>query len=101
MNRYTMAILFMFIVIFGQIPTLLASKADWNYKTDKAVYSVDISSEGDYIVCGSLDNNFYFLSKEGDLLWKYPSNDRALCVDLTPDGYYIVGFKRQKSVYVF
>jgi len=49
MDRYTIAILFMFFVIFGQIPTLLAGKADWNYKTDKAVYSVDISSEGDYL----------------------------------------------------
>ena len=74
----------------------------WKYKTDNRVYSVSITSDGEYIVAGGWDKNVYLFNGEGKLLWKYKTCDWINLVSITPDGEYVVagsGDYRERGSY--
>jgi WD40 repeat protein len=75
-NRYTIDVVYP--------PPLL-----WKYKTDGRVYSVDISSDGNYIAAGSYYNYVYLFDKAGNQLWKEPTEGNANYVSISSDGNYI------------
>ena len=72
-------------VVFGD-----GVSPEWKYETGWAVYSVAISSDGNYIVAGSGDDYVYFFDKNGNLLWKYKTEGNVHSVAISADGNYIV-----------
>jgi len=62
----------------------------WSYDTRGLVWSVDVSSNGSYIVAGSWDHNVYLFSKDsGKPLWNYQARDGFRSVAISSDGQYI------------
>ena len=47
----------------------------WEYETNDKVNSVAITPDGGYIAAGSLDGHVYLFNREGELLWKYGTNN--------------------------
>ena len=93
------------VYLFNKIGELL-----WKYKTDGEVYSVSITSDGEYVVAGSeyYDSNnersygyIYLFNKRGELLWKYETDDDVNSVSITPDGEYVVAGSSDDHVYLF
>lgn len=59
----------------------------WSYETGDTVFSISMSSNGDYIVVGS--DKVYFFNKDGGLLWSYDIGNTAYDVSVSSDGNYI------------
>lgn len=63
----------------------------WNYSIGTNVNSVDISSNGDYIVAGGLDNQVYLFNKSSSIpLWNFSAGTGIDSVAITQDGKLIV-----------
>ncbi|MBI3051793.1 PQQ-binding-like beta-propeller repeat protein [Candidatus Woesearchaeota archaeon] len=72
------------------------------WTTDWWVRSVDISSNGKYIVAGSGDHNVYLIDRDKDEpLWKFESGERVGSVSISQDGNYIAAGSKDKKVYLF
>ncbi|MBZ9572274.1 WD40 repeat domain-containing protein [Patescibacteria group bacterium] len=79
--------------IIGQRPVGLIAAPLWSYKTGGAknfdLYSISISSDGNYVAAGS-SNKLYFFSKDsGTPLWTYPLECDYCSVSLSSDGKYL------------
>ena len=66
----------------------------WSYTTGSDLESVDISSNGDYIVAESEDEKVYLFHKSSNnLLWSYTldgtQGNGYYCVSISSDGKYI------------
>ena len=83
-------------VVFGD-----GVSPEWKYETGWAVYSVAISSDGNYIVAGSGDDYVYFFDKNGNLLWKYKTGNSVVSVAISSDGNYVVAGSVDNNVYFF
>nr|QNO43755.1 hypothetical protein ALLGJMBF_00007 [Methanosarcinales archaeon ANME-2c ERB4]QNO43855.1 hypothetical protein BPHBHLNA_00001 [Methanosarcinales archaeon ANME-2c ERB4]QNO46358.1 hypothetical protein KJPMONCH_00007 [Methanosarcinales archaeon ANME-2c ERB4] len=70
----------------------------WKNETGWA-YSVDISSDGNYVVAGS-GKNLYLFDKTGDLTWNKSMGDYVYSVAISSDGNYVVAGSGN-SVYYF
>ncbi len=65
------------------------------------VRSVDISSNGKYIVAGSGDHNVYLIDRDKDEpLWKFEAGERVGSVSISQDGNYIAVGSKDKKVYL-
>jgi len=70
------------------------------WTTDWWVRSVDMSSNGKYIVAGSGDHNIYLIDRDKDeSLWKFEADERVGSVSISQDGNYIVAGSKDKKVY--
>ncbi len=70
------------------------------WTTDWWVRSVDISSNGKYIVAGSGDHNIYLIDRDKDEpLWKFEADERVGSVSISQDGNYIAAGSKDKKVY--
>ena len=56
----------------------------WEYRTGGIVRDLSFSSINGDVAVASFDKNIYFISKEGKLLWKYPTAGHVKDVFLTP-----------------
>ncbi len=71
------------------------------WATDWWVRSVDISSNGKYIVAGSGDHNVYLMDRDKDEpLWKFEAGERVGSVSISQDGNYIAAGSKDKNVYL-
>ena len=71
------------------------------WTTDWWVRSVDISSNGKYIVAGSGDHNVYLIDRDKDEpLWKFEADERVGSVSISEDGNYIAAGSKDKKVYL-
>jgi len=62
----------------------------WEYETGGLVWSVAISSHGEYIAAGSWDHNVYLFSRDsGKPLWNYETRAGVKSVAISSDGQYI------------
>ncbi len=72
------------------------------WTTDWWVRSVDMSSNGKYIVAGSGDHNVYLIDRDKDEpLWKFEAGERVGSVSISQDGNYIAAGSKDKNVYLF
>lgn len=73
-----------------------------SYTTDWWVRSVDISSDGKYIVAGSGDHHVYLLDRDKDgAVWTFEADERVGSVAMSSDGAYIVAGSKDRNVYFF
>ncbi len=71
------------------------------WTTDWWVRSVDISSNGKYIVAGSGDHNTYLIDRDKDEpVWKFEADERVGSVSISQDGNYIAAGSKDKKVYI-
>ena len=71
------------------------------WTTDWWVRSIDISSNGKYIVAGSGDHNVYLIDRDKDEpLWKFEADERVGSVSISEDGNYITAGSKDKKVYL-
>lgn len=71
------------------------------WTTDWWARSVDISSNGKYIVAGSGDHNVYLIDRDKDEpLWKFEADERVGSVSISQDGNYIAAGSKDKKVYL-
>ena len=71
------------------------------WKTDWWVRSVDISSNGKYLVAGSGDHNVYLIDRDKDEpLWKFKADERIGSVSISQDGNYIAAGSKDKNIYL-
>jgi len=62
----------------------------WSYTTGDGLYSVAISSDGQYIAAGGWDNKTYLFSKDSSTpLWNYTTGGWVRSVAISSDGQYI------------
>jgi len=73
----------------------------WKYKTDGYVYSVDVSSDGNYVAAGSSDNHVYLFDETGNLLWREITEGRVDSVSISSDGNYVAAGSSDNHVYLF
>ncbi len=72
------------------------------WTTDWWVRSVDVSSNGKYLVAGSGDHNLYLIDRDKDEpLWKFEAEERVGSVSVSQDGNYIAAGSKDKNVYLF
>ena len=64
---------------------------EWSLETGGDVLSVAISSDGEYIVAGSTDDEVYLFDKDSSTpLWSYRTGSDVQSVAISADGKYIV-----------
>ena len=90
------------------IPHQSDTKLLWNFTTDDDITSVAISSDGNYIVAGSKDNQIYlfnhssFLSKTPKTpMWNYTTGDEVNSVAISSDIFYIIAGSNDNHAYLF
>ena len=70
------------------------------------IYSVDLSSNGEYLTAGGYNNSLYLFNRSGALLWKYEKSDHILNntvfdVDISGDGSTIAANCADDYQYIF
>ena len=71
------------------------------WTTDWWARSVDISSNGKYIVVGSGEHNIYLIDRSKDEpLWKFEADERVGSVSISQDGNYVAAGSKDKKVYL-
>jgi WD40 repeat protein len=73
----------------------------WSYQTGAEVWSVSISSDGNYIAAGSGDNRVYLFSRSSGLLWSYQTGGLVYSISISSDGNYIAAGSWDNRVYLF
>jgi len=92
-------------IFTGFLNLYFRNHAIWSYKTDNAVYSVAISSDGSYIVAGTYTSYYFFSNSNSKPLWSYKienNSTSAHLIDLviSQDGSYAAG-TFFKTLYMF
>ena len=87
---------------------LFSSSGDllWEYPVGSMIYSVDLSSNGEYLTAGGYNNSLYLFNRSGALLWKYGASDHILNntvfdVDISGDGSTIAANCADDYQYIF
>ena len=57
----------------------------WEYTTEGMIRDLSFSSKDGDVAVASSDKSIYFISKEGNLLWKYKTSGQVSNVFLTPE----------------
>jgi WD40 repeat protein len=78
----------------------------WSYGIEEKepysqVWSVSISSDGEYIAAGSIDNMVRLFDRSGGLLWSRETGDHMYSVAISSDGDYVAAGSRDNNVYFF
>ncbi|MFX0178972.1 MAG: PQQ-binding-like beta-propeller repeat protein [Candidatus Hodarchaeota archaeon] len=74
----------------------------WSYEAENIVFSVAISSDGNYIVAGSKDDRVYFFHKSSSTpIWSYKAEDHISSVAISNDGSYLVAGSGDHRIYFF
>ncbi|WP_165394836.1 WD40 repeat domain-containing protein [Methanofollis fontis] len=63
----------------------------WEIDVGKGVQSVAIAPDGTSIAAGTLDYRSHLISKEGEILWRYMTNNRVFGVALSENGDVVTG----------
>lgn len=72
----------------------------WDYKVDRVIYGVSISSDSSYIGAASSDTAAYFFNQEGELLWSYKTEEGGYAVSLSTDGSFIAACSVEKVYFL-
>ncbi|MFW9971466.1 MAG: WD40 repeat domain-containing protein [Candidatus Odinarchaeota archaeon] len=74
----------------------------WNHIIGDWILSVAISSDGQYIVAGGVDNKVYlFENTSSTPLWSYQTGDPVESVAISSDGQYIIAGSADDKIYLF
>jgi WD40 repeat protein len=74
----------------------------WTYTIEEWILSVAISSNGQYIAAGGLDNKVYFFDRANSTpLWSYETGGRVTSIEISSDGQYIVAGTYENKIYLF
>jgi len=74
----------------------------WSYATGEILFSVAISSDGQYVAAGGKDNKVYLFDKASSTpLWNYTTGGWILSVAISSDGQYIAAGGKDHKVYLF
>ena len=78
----------------------------WSYGTAEKepysqVWSISVSSDGDYIATGSIDNKVRLFDRSGNLIWSRETGDRVYSVSISSDGNFVAAGSRDHKVYFF
>ena len=74
----------------------------WSYTTGELLFSVAISSDGQYVAAGGKDNKVYLFDKASSTpLWNYTTGGWILSVAISSDGQYIAAGGWDHKVYLF
>ena len=79
----------------------------WNYRIGSGVWTVDMSTDAEYIAAGSFtsaqagyEQGIYLFDKSGHLLWEHDTEDVVWSVSISGDGGYIAAGSKDKHVYL-
>ena len=62
----------------------------WDYDATEAVYALDISADGEYLVSGSMDNDVRFFHKDNATpLWSFIADEKIYGVTISENGDYL------------
>ncbi|RLI77748.1 hypothetical protein DRP04_10915 [Archaeoglobales archaeon] len=98
MRKFIIPIILLLLV---GVSSALDVKPKWSYGTGDYVWSVAISSDGEYVVAGSKDDKVYFFDRSGKLLWSYETGGDVWSVAISSDGKYVVAGSGDSKVYFF
>jgi beta propeller repeat protein len=78
----------------------------WEYPTTTMIYSVALSSHGEHLAAGGVDNSLYLFNKNGTLLWNYGKadgilNNTVFAVAISGDGGTIAANCADGYLYIF
>jgi uncharacterized delta-60 repeat protein len=74
----------------------------WSHDIGDIVRSVDLSSDGEYIVANSNDKKVYLFDKDSSTpLWNYTTGGTVWSIAISADGEYIVAGSQDNKVYFF
>jgi outer membrane protein assembly factor BamB len=73
----------------------------WSFQTSGRVWSLGVSTGGQYVVAGDFDGSIYLLDQQGSLLWAYKTGGVVRSVSITPDGQHILAGSEDGWVYLF
>jgi WD40 repeat protein len=74
----------------------------WSYTTGEILFSVAISSDGQYIAAGGKDNKTYLFSKDSSTpLWNYTTGGWVRTVAISSNGQYITAGSDDGKIYLF
>ncbi|MDD1676570.1 MAG: DUF5711 family protein [Methanomicrobiales archaeon] len=79
----------------------LSGDGIWIRNTGFFVYSVDLSSDAEYIIAGYDDDHVYLFDRDGNYLWDYQTGDSVYGVAISYDGSSIVAGSDDNCVYFF
>jgi len=72
----------------------------WEYNLSQRVTDVDVSSNGKYVVIGSLDDHLYYL-RNGSLIWRYNTRGDVVGVGISDDGTKVSVASKSNRAYFF
>lgn len=73
-----------------------------NYSFNSKILSLDISSDGRYIVTGATDKKLYFFDREiPSPLWTFKTGNDVHSVAISEDGNYIAAGSDDNKIYLF
>lgn len=72
----------------------------WTYKIEQSVFSLNVSSDGNYVAAGD-GLSVLFLSKSGNLLWRHLIGYPIWEVSISSDGNYVAAVGQTREVYFF
>lgn len=73
----------------------------WSFKVRGRIFGLDVSRDGSFTAIGSSDKNIYFIDRNGNLLWKYPTGHWVNDTKLSNDGSILVGVSQDSFIYCF
>ena len=78
----------------------------WEYPVGPMIYSVALSSNGEYLAAGGYKNSLYLFNRNGALLWKFGESDHILnntvfAVAISEDGSTIAANCADGYQYIF
>lgn len=86
-----------FIYLFD----LEGKRCVWSYKTGASVRSVDITSNGSFVVAGSHDGYVYCINIAGEVYWSYKTGGKVKEVFISPDDRLVFAGGTDRQVYAF
>jgi WD40 repeat protein len=105
LKKSSLVLVLVFVLALCAVPLLAFIQTKeplWSYNAGGAVWSVAISSDGNYIAAGSEDNKVYLFSRaSGTMLWSYKTGNWVHLVAISSDGNYIVTGSWDDEVYLF
>ena len=74
----------------------------WTEAVDGAVFSLDLSAEGDYIVVGAIDTKVALYHRDSPTpLWEFDTGDIIYSVAISRDGQFLAAGEKGGKVYLF
>jgi uncharacterized repeat protein (TIGR01451 family) len=98
------------LLLLALVPGICYGDSDllWSYRIGSGVWTVDMSSEGEYIAVGTFTSTaagyghgVYLFDESGKLLWDYDTTDVVWSVSINDNGEYIAAGSKDKNIYLF